>query len=315
MALETLTASDANTFDILIIGAGPAGLTAAMYGRKANLKVGFIEQEIPGGKVVNIPDVTNYPGYKTIPGADLALNMYTQAIENGAIYIYGKVTGIIHKQDYHVAFLENGANYFTKALIIATGTTEIKLNVPGEDEYKNKGISYCALCDGLLTKNKTITVFGNNDLAFKDTLYLTDIANKIYLIIKEDKMIGNDNLINSIKNKKNIEIIYDATCVDVKGDGQKVTSINIKIKDKIQTFKMDYVFVFIGSHTEGGFLSNVSEIIDNNGVIQTDEYKQTKIPGIFAAGDVSKTMYRQISTAVGDGALAALAAIKYIKLK
>jgi thioredoxin reductase (NADPH) len=313
MGLETLTASDANTFDILIIGAGPAGLTAAIYGRKANLKVGFIEQDVPGGKIVNLPNITNFPGYKSIAGADLALNMYNQATELGAIYIYGKVTGVVQRQNYHVAFLENGVNYFAKALIVATGTTEIKLNVPGEEEYRNKGISYCALCDGALTKSKTVAVFGNDDHAIENAIYLASIANKVYLITKEDKLLGNDNLIKVLSKNKNIQIINQAICLEIKGNKQQVTGVDLKVNGQNQSLSVNYVFVFIGSHTDSDFLTNINQITDANGVVITDQYKQTKIKGIFAAGDVSKNIYRQISTAVGDGAFAALSAIKYLK--
>jgi thioredoxin reductase (NADPH) len=315
MALETLTASDANTYDILIIGAGPAGLTAAIYGRKANMKVGFIEQEVPGGKIVNLPEITNYPGHKNISGADLALNMYNQATELGAVYIYGKVTGIVKKQNYHVAFLENGVNYFAKAIIVATGTTEIKLNVPGEDEYKNKGISYCAICDGSLTKDKVVTVFGNNDVALKDTIYLAGIARKIFLVIKEEKLQSNNDLASAVQRCSNVEIITNAECIRVKGDKHKVTDVDIKINSKEQTLKTDFIFVFVGSHTGSDFLSANNELINSDGVIVVDKDQQTKTSGIFAAGDVSKNIYRQISTAVGDGATATLSAIKFIKLE
>jgi thioredoxin reductase (NADPH) len=313
MGLETLTASDANTFDILIIGGGPAGLTAAIYGRKANLKVGFIEQDVPGGKIVNLPNITNYPGYTSVTGADLALNMYTQATELGAIYIYGKVSGVTQKQNYHVAFLENGVNYFARALIIATGTTEIKLNVPGEDEYKNKGVSYCAICDGTLTKDKSVAVFGNNYIAVQDAIYLAGIAKKVHLITKENALDVDADSHKALVKNKNVEIINSATCLAINGDKQQVKSVDLEINKQKQTLNVDYVFVFVGSHTGSDFLSNINELVDSNGIVTTDQYKQTKIKGIFAAGDVSKNLFRQISTAIGDGALAALSAIKYLK--
>jgi thioredoxin reductase (NADPH) len=313
MGLETLTASDANTFDILIIGGGPAGLTAAIYGCKANLKVGFIEQDVPGGKIVNLPKITNYPGYPAIAGADLALNMYTQATEAGAIYIYGKVTGIIQRQNYHVAFLENGVNYFAKALIIATGTTETKLNIPGANEYKNKGVSYCAVCDGALTKNKDVVVLGNNDIAVQDAIYLSGIANKVYLLINEPKLNVPDNVIDVLNKNKKIQLIHSAKCLAIQGDQEQITSIDIEVNQQKQTINVSYVFSFIGSHTGSDFLTNLHQVVDADGIIIVDQNKQTKVKGIFAAGDVIKKYYRQITTAVGDGTLAALSAIKYLK--
>jgi thioredoxin reductase (NADPH) len=313
MALETLTASDANTYDILIIGGGPAGLTAAIYGCKANLKVGFIESDVPGGKIVNIPNITNYPGIKSISGADLALNMYTQATESGAAYLYGKVSGIVQKNNYHVAFLENGVNYFAKALIIATGTTEIKLNVPGEDEYKNKGVSYCAICDGTLTKDKNVVVFGGNDTAIKDAVYLSGIAKQVHVICKESELNGEQSSIDAFKKTKNINVIYNAICNAIKGNGHNVTSVVIDSANKLDEIPTDYVFVFIGSHTGSDFLSNVNGIVNNDGIVVTDQQKQTKIKGLFAIGDITRGIYRQITTATSDGAIAALSAIKYIK--
>ncbi|MDR3329743.1 MAG: FAD-dependent oxidoreductase [Mycoplasmataceae bacterium] len=315
MALEILTASDTNTYDILIIGAGPSGLTAAIYGRRANLKVGFIENEVPGGKIVNIPVITNYPGIKSISGADLALNMYTQATEAGAIYLYGKVTGITQKSNYHVVFLENGVNYFAKTLIIATGTTEIKLNVPGENEYKNKGVSYCAICDGSLVKEKDVVVFGGNDIAIKDAIYLAGIANKVSVICKENALSGEPTSIETLNKSKNVNVIFNSLCKNINGDGQSVKNVVIQnTKSNVtEEIKTSYVFVFIGSHTDAEFLSNMNDVVDKNGIIQTDQYKQTKIKGLFAIGDITRNIYRQIATAVSDGAIAALSAVKYIK--
>jgi thioredoxin reductase (NADPH) len=313
MGLETLTASDANTFDILVIGAGPAGLTAAIYGAKANLKVGFIEYDVPGGKIVNLPNITNYPGYKAVNGADLALNMYTQATESGAIYIFGKVTGITKRQNYHVAFLENGVNYFAKSIILATGTTEIKLNVPGESEYTNKGVSYCVLCDGMLTKNKNSVIFGNSDIAILDAIYLAGISRKVYLVTKEAKINADQISVQMLKKYPNIEIINDAICSEIKGDKQQVTSVDINLNGAIKSLSVSYVFVVVGSHSDSSLLAHVSQAVDKDGIVITDENRQTKVEGIFAAGDLIKSKYHQISTAVGDGALAAISAIKYIK--
>jgi thioredoxin reductase (NADPH) len=313
MALETLTASDANTYDILIIGGGPAGLTAAIYGCRANLKVGFIESDVPGGKIVNIPNITNYPGIKTITGADLALNMYTQATQAGAIYLYGKVTGIVQKNNYHVAFLENGVNYFAKALIVATGATEIKLNVPGEDEYRNKGVSYCAICDGALTKEKNVVIFGGNDTAIKDAIYLAGIAKQVQVVCKESQLNGEESSINALKKSKNIKVVFNASCDSIKGNGNNVTSVVIKSENKSIEIPTDYVFVFVGSHIDSNFLTNACGVVNSDGIILTDQQKQTKIKGLFAVGDITRTIYRQITTATSDGAIAALSAIKYIK--
>ncbi|MDR0825992.1 MAG: FAD-dependent oxidoreductase [Mycoplasmataceae bacterium] len=311
MPLETLTQSDSNTFDILIIGGGPAALTAAIYGRYANMKVGFVEKDVPGGKIVNIPKIINYPGFSQISGADLALNMYNQAVALGAQYIYGNVVNISMKHGYHVAFLDNGVNYFGKACIIATGITNKKLNIPGEDQYNRKGISYCAICDGTLTKDKIVAVVGNNCEALDDVLYLSSIATQVYLINK-DKELPSCLESEGIKNNAKIKILNDTTCTQIKGDDNKVTELVVTTAGKTNSFKVEYVFINDGSKGNDSFIDNLS-ITDEEGNITVDQDKMTKIKGLYAIGDISKNRNRQITTATSDGTIASLSAIKYIK--
>ncbi|MDR0985648.1 MAG: FAD-dependent oxidoreductase [Mycoplasmataceae bacterium] len=304
MGLETLVASDSNTYDILIIGAGPAGLTAAIYGCKANLKTGFIENNVPGGKVVNVPVITNYPGYQSISGADLALNMYIQATNLGAKYIYGKVVGIVKKNDYIVAFLDNGVNFFTKACIIATGTINNKLSIKGEDQFINKGISYCAVCDGSLAKNKDVAVIGNDTTTIENAKYMSNIAKTVYLLTNNSVDINN--------LPKNVKIIANATCKEFKGTNS-LEQLVIQT-DKEEVLDVSFVFVFNGITPSNDFLKDL-EITNDKGIINVDDNQQTKIPGLYAIGDISRNKYRQISTAIGDAATATLSAIKHVKEK
>ncbi|GHU47792.1 thioredoxin reductase [Bacilli bacterium] len=311
MPLETLTQSDSNTFDILIIGGGPAALTAAIYGRYANMKVGFIEKDVPGGKIVNIPKVINYPGFAEITGADLALNMYNQAVALGAQYIYGNVVNVSLKHGYHVAFLDNGVNYFGKACIIATGITNNKLNIPGEDQYNHKGVSYCAVCDGALTKNKTVAVVGNNCETLDDVLYLSSIAETVYLINKNREL---PSCLESegIKNNTKIRILNGTVCKQIKGDGNAVTELLASTNGKETSIKVQYVFINDGSKGNDSFVENL-DIMDQEGNVAVDLDKMTKIKGLYAAGDIAKNKNRQITTATNDGTIAALSAIKYIR--
>jgi thioredoxin reductase (NADPH) len=305
MALEATVFGDSSTYDILIIGSGPAGLTAAIYARKANLKTGFIEKDVPGGKLVNLKDINNYPGFKSINGADLALNFYEHATEAGAEYIYGHVTQVVQKLNYHAVYTEDGSTRYAKACIIATGVNENKLQIAGADALTNKGISYCAVCDGSLANGKPVIVYGHSQEAINNAVYLSSIASKIYLISPNDQF---DVDLSLIKQLKNIEIITGASIKEAKGT-EKLESV-ILSNDK--SIICAYLFVFIGHHAASELLNN-KVLINDDGTIKVNENKETSIPGLYAIGDVSKTMFRQIVTAANDGTIAALNAIKYIK--
>ncbi|GHU32227.1 thioredoxin reductase [Bacilli bacterium] len=311
MPLETLTQSDSNTFDILIIGGGPAALTAAIYGRYANMKVGFVEKDVPGGKIVNISKIINYPGFTEIAGADLALNMYNQAVNLGAQYIYGNVVNISMKHGYHVAFLDNGVNYFGKACIIATGIINNKLNIPGEEQYNRKGVSYCAVCDGSFTKDKIVAVVGNNCETLDDVLYLSSIADTVYLINK-NKELPLCLESEGIKNNSKIKVLNDTICTQIKGDQNGVNELLVNTNGKVTSLKVQYIFVNDGSKGNDSFIDNL-DITDKEGNVVVDHDKMTKIKGLYAAGDIAKNRNRQITTATNDGTIAALSAVKYIK--
>jgi thioredoxin reductase (NADPH) len=302
MPLETIIAGDTNTFDVLIIGGGPAGLTAAMYIARANLKVGFIEKNIPGGQVVNIPTIYNYPGINEISGSDLALNLYQQATGLKATYIYGEVTSVVKKLGYQVVYTSDGNIRYAKAIIVATGISHNKLNIEGEEQYYQKGISYCYTCDGALAKDKTIAIIGNDNEALQALDYLSNIAKKIYFI---------SNLLITNKSIKNVEIYKDYQIKRINGDSQNVTSIEIASSNDTKSLEVSFVFVFNGYKPSTSFLSKEIEL--DNGLIKINSKMQTSLPDIFAIGDITKTNDRQIITAMSDGVIASSCVINFVK--
>lgn len=297
MPLETIIAGDTNTFDVLIIGGGPAGLTAAMYIARANLKVGFIEKNVPGGQIVNIPTIYNYPGISQINGSDLALNLYKQATSLKAQYIYGEVVSVVKKLGYQVVYTSDGNIRYAKAIIVATGISHNKLNIVGEDEFAYRGVSYCYTCDGALAKDKEIAIIGNDHEALDALNYLSSIAKKIYFI---------SNL-QVHQQYKNVEILKDRQCKKINGS-QSVNSIEL---NDSKTINVSFVFIFNGYKPITSFLPK--EINTKDGLIVVNDKMQTSMNDIYAIGDVTKNNNRQIITAMNDGVVATNDVIKFVK--
>lgn len=301
MPLETIIAGDTNTFDVLVIGGGPAGLTASMYIAKANLKVGFIEKNIPGGQIVNIPIIYNYPGFNQINGSDLALNLYNQAISLKAQYIYGEVVSIVKKLGYQVVYTSDGNIRYAKAIIVATGVSHNKLNIDGEDQYAYKGVSYCYTCDGSLAKDRDIVIIGNDHEAIEALNYLSGIARKIYFV---------SNLhINN--NFKNVEIYGDYQCKKIIGDGNNVNSVEIESSSDKKILNVDFIFIFHGYKPITSFLPK--EINIKDGLVVVNDKMQTSLKDVYAIGDLIKNNNRQIITGMNDGIVAANDVIRFIK--
>lgn len=313
MAIQDKIEGSSYLYDILIIGAGPAALTAAIYGRNANLKVGFIEKQTPGGKIVNTSNIQNYPGFDLINGADLALKMFNQASSQGAEYMYGNVTNISNRDGYQIVSTEDGLTRYAKALIIASGMEERKLNIKGEQEYFHKGLSYCAICDGGLTKEKEVVVVGGGNSAIYNAVYLSNIAKTVTIIHRSDKFKSDEKILSIARNTKNIKIITNATVEEINGDGSKITNLLINENGKQIKINTEYVFVYIGFTPTSDFVP-YKEILNKDGFINVTKDMSTSIPGLYAAGDVVNKSIRQITTAVNDGSVAALSAIEYIKI-
>lgn len=300
-------------FDIAIIGGGPAGLTAAIYGQRANLKTCFIEKSAPGGKMVTTAKIENYPGFNEINGPDLSYQMFNQAMELGSEYIGGLASQIKAEGKYKLVLLNNGEVIKAKVVIIAIGTINRKLDIPGEEKLQGKGVSYCAICDGMFFKNKPIAVIGAGNSAIEESIYLSTIGSKIYVIVRRDQFRADASAVEHLKKIENVEIIINTSPVEIVGEN-KVESLKIKnnITNEHSELQVDAVFPFIG-------LIPLTILIEEKqlnksplGFIEVNENMETSIEGIYAIGDIIDKKYRQISTAINDGTIAALAAKEYI---
>lgn len=314
MRVDSNYINNPNYFDLLIVGGGPAGLAAAVYAKRANLKVAFIEKDTPGGKVVKTASVENYPGFSSISGPDLAMNFFKQVSELNVKYIYGNVTNVSKLDDIFHVTTEDGMVRFSKTVIIATGMTEKKIGIPGEKEYYGRGVSYCAICDAAIYKNKPVAVIGGGNTAIEESIYLADIVSKVYLIHRRDQFRADGMVVQKAKTNEKIEFLLDTVPKSFDGDGKKIVGITventkIKLEKKIE---VDCIFPFVGFLPVTESISKF-DVKDSNGFIKTNNRMETSIPGLFSAGDVNSKDFRQISTAVADGTIAALEAKKYLE--
>lgn len=304
-------------YDLVVIGGGPAGMTAAIYAQRANLKTVIIEKYIVGGKMIKISEIENYPGYDYILGPELSEKMQKQVEKLQVEFVTDEVIKITDSENHKIktVLLSSGDVLIAKGVIIATGSLERKIGVPGEEEYANRGVSYCAVCDGALFKNKIISVVGGGYAACEESLYLTRFTNKVNLIHRRDQFRADDKTVNKVKNNENINLITDHVVLKVLGteDKKKVGKLeiqNIKTKE-ISEITTDALFPYIGSDPVTKFVKDL-DICDSNGYIIVNDKCQTKIPGLYAAGDVIAKNLRQIVTAVNDGAIAAQYLINFI---
>ena len=292
-------------YDIVIIGAGPAGLTAAIYARRASKTVLVLEAKTYGGQIINASIVENYPGIERISGVDYATALYNQVKKTGAEIKFETVTRI--QEDKTVITSEN--TYQAKAIILATGAENRRLNINKETEFAGKGVSYCATCDGNFYKNKTVAVVGGGNTALEDAIYLSDIVKKVYLIHRRDEFRGEAKYVKDIKNKKNIELILNSTVKTLNGN-DILESIDIEDKDgNAKTIAVDGLFIAVGQSPKNEIFSNIIEL-DKMGYIISEDGVHTNKKGIYVAGDARVKQLRQLTTAVGDGSIAATMAIK-----
>ncbi|MDO4670923.1 MAG: thioredoxin-disulfide reductase [Aerococcus sp.] len=300
------------SYDVVVVGSGPAGLTAALYASRANLSVLVLERGVPGGELLNTAEVENYPGFKHIQGADLATEMYDSAMQFGAEYAYGVVKQIEPGTPYHTIHTDS-ATYRAKAIVLATGAVHRNLNVPGEQEYQGRGVSYCAVCDGAFFKNKNVKVIGGGDSAVEEGTYLTQFANGVNLVHRRNQLRAQKILQDRAFSNDKMSFTWDSEVKRIEGDGTKVTKIIVANKENgnEEEIPADGVFIYIGLVPNTDGLKDLG-ITDEEGWILTNEEMKTTVPGIFAAGDVRKKHLRQISTAVGDGGIAGQGAYDYI---
>ena len=290
-------------YDVVIVGAGPAGLTAGIYARRANKKVLILEANSYGGAIINTHAIDNFPTQPHINGFDFATKLYEQTKELGAEIKFEKVVEI--EDGKYKKVVTNKDTYETKTIILATGSDNRKLGLDKEKELTGKGVSYCAACDGAFYKGKDVAVIGGGSTALDDAIYLQDIVNKVYLINRKDSFKDDNGFVNNLKD--NVEVIYNSNITKLLGE-ERLTGIEINNEKEIS---IDGLFIAVGRVPENEKFSKVINV-DDKGYIIAKEDCHTNIDGIYVAGDNRTKEVRQLTTAVSDGTVAAIEAIKYI---
>ncbi len=300
-------------YDILIIGAGPAGMTAAIYGQRGGKKTIVFDKLSYGGQVINTAEVANYPGIPNMTGLDFADKTYNQMKDLGAEMSYEEISEIRDAdKPIKTVITTSGKEYQCKAIIIATGSSPRPLGVENEDRFRGAGISYCATCDGAFFRDKTVAVCGGGNTALEDAEVLSDIAEKVYLVHRRDEFRADATNVKRVKSKKNVELVLDSVVTAIKGERfiQGIEVENKKTGEK-RELKIDGLFVAIGQMPENDIFKDVVKL-NKAGYVEAGEDCLTGTDGIFTAGDCRAKKVRQITTAVSDGAIAALAAIEHV---
>ena len=296
-------------YDVVIVGGGPAGLTAAIYAVRANKKVLVLEATACGGQIINTSKIENYPAAPDITGLEFGQTLQKQAEDLGVEIEFEYVERIEDNGDSKLVVTEDD-QYKAKSVIIACGTEPRKLGLDNEEKFTGFGISYCATCDGGFYRDKVVAVNGGGNSALHEALYLSGIAEKVFLIHRRDEFRGSADLVEKVKQKDNIELILSATIVGLNGD-KKLQSISISHGDKTEELSLDGLFVSIGRIPKAKGLIDGLELADGD-YVKANESCVTNIPGIFVAGDVRSKEIRQLVTATSDGAIAAEAALQYV---
>ena len=298
-------------YDTIIIGAGPAGMTAALYAARSNLKVGLLERGIPGGQMNNTSDIENYPGYANISGPELAEKMFEPLENLGVEHLFGSVEKIEDQGAIKKVFTEDEV-FETKTLIIATGAFHRHLGVPGEEELNSRGVSYCAVCDGAFFRDEDLLVVGGGDSAVEEAVFLTRFAKTVTIVHRRDELRAQKLLQERAFANEKIHFIWDSVVKEIKGDN-RVSSVvveNVKTGE-VSERKFGGVFIYVGLDPVSEFAKDLG-INNEAGWIITDNHMETAISGIYAIGDVREKDLRQVTTAVGDGAVAGQEVYKYI---
>lgn len=302
-------------YDVVIIGGGPAGFTAGIYVARAMYRVIILEKSVPGGQIAISDIVDNYPGFIEIKGSELSQRMLEHVMRFNVDIEYDEVIDLLKEGKYFYVKLSSGKILISKALILATGASPRKLNVPGEKEFYGRGVSYCAVCDGAFFRNKTVAVVGGGDSAFTEGLYLSNIVSKLYLIHRREGFRAQSLYVQKLKEKSNVEFILNTIVKEIRGD-RKVKEVvleNLKTGE-IFNLPINGIFIYIGMVPQNSLLKNFEEIkYDESGFVIADETTKTPIDGLFVAGDLRSKHLRQITTAVSDGAYAGTLAVEYIQ--
>jgi thioredoxin reductase (NADPH) len=305
---------DTLTSNLVIIGSGPAGLTAGIYAARANLQPVIVEGKDAGGQLMGTTYVENWPGNRSILGPQLMMNMREHAKELGCTIVSGWVTSVDFSKAPFVINLPNEKKLHALSVIIATGATAKRLGCPGEDHYWGKGVTTCAVCDGTFYKDLPVVIVGGGDTAMEDASFMTNFTDQITIVHIQDKLTASAAMQERVLNNPKIKIIYNSTVTEIKGDGNKVTGVVITDQKTSQKQERDFsaVFVAIGLNPNTELFKGQLEL-EKNGYLKLTNHTHTSVPGVFGAGDVSDYRYRQAITSAGAGCMAALDAEKYIK--
>lgn len=300
--------------DIIIIGAGPGGLTAAIYAGRAGLTTLILEAGAPGGKMIKTNEIENWPGIQKTTGVDLAMSMYDHAIASGAVHKYGNVVSVEDLGETKKVICEDGSSYETSVVIVATGRTERLLGIPGEEENIGRGISFCAVCDGAFFKDKVVTVIGGGNSALEEADYLTQFASKVNIVIRRDVFRADPAAQKTVEKNPKITVIRRKIPVKVIDDGRMVSGIVLEDVDTKEqmTLETGGIFPYIGADPATSFLENLG-ILNADKYMVVNEHFETAVKGIYGVGDVVDKQLRQVVTAAGDGAIAAQSAFHKIR--
>lgn len=300
-------------YDVIIIGAGPAGMTAAVYTSRGSLSTLMLERGIPGGQMANTEEIENYPGFTSILGPDLSTKMFEHAKAFGAEYAYGDVDSIEDGTEYKTIKAGN-KEYKARSIIISTGAEYKKMGIPGESELGGRGVSYCAVCDGAFFKQKHLIVVGGGDSAVEEGVYLTRFADKVTIVHRRDQLRAQKILQDRAFANEKVDFIWNHTLKEINEENGKVGSATlVSTVDGTETnMPIDGVFIYIGMVPLTKPFQSLG-ILNENGYIPTNTEMETSVPGIFAAGDVREKHLRQVVTATGDGSIAAQSVQKYVE--
>ena len=298
-------------YDTIIIGAGPAGMTAALYAARSNLKVALIEGGLPGGQMNNTSDIENYPGYANISGPELAEKMFEPLENLGVEHLYGFVKNIEDHGDVKKVITDD-EEFETRTVIVATGSKHRLLGVPGEEELNSRGVSYCAVCDGAFFRDQDLLVVGGGDSAVEEAIFLTQFAKSVTIVHRRDELRAQKVLQDRAFANDKINFIWDSVVKEIKGENrvESVVIENVKT-NQVTEHAFGGVFIYVGLDPVSDFTKDL-QIQDESGWIVTDDHMKTSVAGVFAVGDVRQKDLRQVTTAVGDGAIAGQEAYKYI---
>jgi thioredoxin reductase (NADPH) len=301
-------------YDLIIVGGGPGGLSAGIYAMRAALKTVLIEKGVPGGQVNLSDEVENYPGFEHISGAELSMKFAEHARAYGLEEITEEVAAIEPGLEHHTVRLASGQALRSHAVILATGGTPRKLEIPGETEYYGKGVSYCAVCDGFFFRGKEVIVVGGGDSACEEALYLAKLASKVYLVHRRDALRASMILQQRVQEDCNIEVMWNSIVTEIKADDEGVNAVTLQDTQSQAKREMpiDGVFIFIG-FVPNNQLVPAGTRMNADGFVVTDDKCETNTPGVYVIGDLRERYARQIVLAAGDGCLASLAAAHYVE--